>query len=592
MEQLRNAMPGETGDSQENPPTSGIVRYYSLIRKPVSDSAGNRTRFTQEGAYKISVIGLCGAPRDGNLWSNACALRDLPSSYVRRVAARLCADARAWWVVERPGEVLHSMCHAVWYSGGRRGVLLQGLRQVVFGTPVTTPRSEWLRTGLVFREPDQDLAFGLKAARNGTRGLLSVVQAHILKHLLFQKDCPASPDMYVQSVGHGQQGEVGGGMCSVECACRLLKPSRSRQLEALWTSLSDILWRVGEKSCSKVCLPQDEPHVPHSHKYFQDGLTEKLHIFEFANYDDLLIFIKRYIFLFVEENGPGTLLLLYCAVLTRGCGKVKLDLGNDKCFLVTAAEEGSQCVVTLLLTGRATPYLHNGVVYVGDEDHYALPQFGVLARSEVGFLLWEEGNDGKMDESRQPGSRLKTPSMPVWVCCCLGHYGVLFNTNSELLRNYQAERRCAYQPPLSGRLPLLLTSTGGSSVFVNNTGNVVSKLIVSESLAVIFPLKSVSNGKWPGCCDRGLQLVTLVVCVPALVHGGRRRRVAVILHSEVGYSRLTSIPPKWLPGKRLCRSVDRVVGTAGAQQLERASPTEENRVRSTVVSLSGFRSWE
>lgn len=33
-------------------------------------------------------------------------------------------------------------------------------------------------------------------------------------------------------------------------------------------------------------------------------------------------------------------------------------------------EEGSLNIVTLMLTGRATPYLHNGVVYVGDEDHY------------------------------------------------------------------------------------------------------------------------------------------------------------------------------------------------------------------------------
>lgn len=33
-------------------------------------------------------------------------------------------------------------------------------------------------------------------------------------------------------------------------------------------------------------------------------------------------------------------------------------------------EEGSLNIVTLLLTGRATPYLHNGVIYVGDEDHY------------------------------------------------------------------------------------------------------------------------------------------------------------------------------------------------------------------------------
>lgn len=33
-------------------------------------------------------------------------------------------------------------------------------------------------------------------------------------------------------------------------------------------------------------------------------------------------------------------------------------------------EEGSLNIVTLLLTGRSTPYLHNGVIYVGDEDHY------------------------------------------------------------------------------------------------------------------------------------------------------------------------------------------------------------------------------
>lgn len=46
------------------------------------------------------------------------------------------------------------------------------------------------------------------------------------------------------------------------------------------------------------------------------------------------------------------------------------DLEVERGYLVTGAEEGSLCIVTLLLTGRATPYLHNGVVYVGDEEHY------------------------------------------------------------------------------------------------------------------------------------------------------------------------------------------------------------------------------
>lgn len=49
---------------------------------------------------------------------------------------------------------------------------------------------------------------------------------------------------------------------------------------------------------------------------------------------------------------------------------IKKDLDGKLAYLVSAHVEGSLNVVTLLLTGRATPYLHNGVVYVGDEDHY------------------------------------------------------------------------------------------------------------------------------------------------------------------------------------------------------------------------------
>lgn len=68
--------------------------------------------------------------------------------------------------------------------------------------------------------------------------------------------------------------------------------------------------------------------------------------------------------------------------------RIITDLDAPKgAYLMGPHEEGSHNVVTLLLTGRATPYLHNGVVYVGDEDHYALPQFGILARASVGLLV-------------------------------------------------------------------------------------------------------------------------------------------------------------------------------------------------------------
>lgn len=66
----------------------------------------------------------------------------------------------------------------------------------------------------------------------------------------------------------------------------------------------------------------------------------------------------------------------YCRILT--------DLDAPKgAHLMGPSEEGSLNIVTLLLTGRATPYLHNGVIYVGDEDHYVWHFF-----VNISNILW------------------------------------------------------------------------------------------------------------------------------------------------------------------------------------------------------------
>lgn len=54
-----------------------------------------------------------------------------------------------------------------------------------FGTAACPPRGEWIHSPLVLRAPDQPLAYGLAAPRNGTRSLLSGLQAHLIKWLLF-----------------------------------------------------------------------------------------------------------------------------------------------------------------------------------------------------------------------------------------------------------------------------------------------------------------------------------------------------------------------------------------------------------------------
>lgn len=70
-----------------------------------------------------------------------------------------------------------------------------------------------------------------------------------------------------------------------------------------------------------------------------------------------------------------------------------------------------------------------------------MPQFGILSRSIIGLLILENESQASSILSRQPGSRLKTPALPIWISCCCGHYGVMFNSNRELLRNYHAEKR-------------------------------------------------------------------------------------------------------------------------------------------------------
>ncbi|BES97449.1 DUF4205 [Nesidiocoris tenuis] len=342
------------------------------------------------------------------------------------------------------------------------------LRSVVFGTAVAPPRGEWLRTGLLVVEEEKEIPYLLKAAKNTTRGLMSVLQAEVIKYLQFDNN-------------QAKKNESGGKY--------LNKVKLSQLQEAVITGICRVLWKVGEKKKVTLCLPQDKVYLHQSLEYFQDGITERLHMFDVENYDDLEIMIKRYSYLFLDDPGPGAILLLYSCVTTRGPEQVLKDMDNSKSQLIGTEEEGSICLVTLLLTGRATPYLHNGVVYVGDEDHYATAQFGVLSRSEIGLLVQMDSAD--QNEANIPGSRLKTPSLPVWVVSTCGHFGVMFNTNRELLHNYHAERR----------FDLTYITCGGSiaNLTVDTRQSSSCGMMMNEDTNVtpIANIEKLIQTKWP-----------------------------------------------------------------------------------------------
>jgi hypothetical protein len=64
---------------------------------------------------------------------------------------------------------------------------IQALRSVVFGTSTSLSRPEWYRGEVAMREPDKPLSFGLLSPRNVLKPVTACVQAHMIKHLLFEK---------------------------------------------------------------------------------------------------------------------------------------------------------------------------------------------------------------------------------------------------------------------------------------------------------------------------------------------------------------------------------------------------------------------
>ena len=103
------------------------------------------------------------------------------------------------------------------------------------------------------------------------------------------------------------------------------------------------------------------------------------------------------------------------------------------------------CLSSLMLTGSATPYLHNG-----DEDG----KVGITGRNDIGFLIWEK--DAETTAGLSLGSRFKTPLLPVWVARVNGGWGVLFNPNKDLMKTHSAENRSDLKQILSENFDFIL----------------------------------------------------------------------------------------------------------------------------------------
>jgi len=220
---------------------------------------------------------------------------------------------------------------------------------------------------------------------------------------------------------------------------QLLRPVEKIQQEMIIGGVTDLLLKVSDGDECVLCLPGPNNCFEPTAQYGIDGVTEKLHLFRSKKEDDIKIVVRRYLPNLMTENGSGVLALLYSILLTRNFDRIKEDLQDQVgTCLIDPMGDPIQALLNLIVIGKATPYLHNGSMVIGDEN-CGEERWGITGRNEVGFLIYDH-TDTKTAQLNI-GSRLKTPSLPIWVAKCNDHVGVLFNPNRELMRSHHAENR-------------------------------------------------------------------------------------------------------------------------------------------------------
>ncbi|XP_049659736.1 inactive ubiquitin carboxyl-terminal hydrolase MINDY-4B [Accipiter gentilis] len=285
------------------------------------------------------------------------------------------------------------------------------LRKLLFGSVFHIFTCEWTRAYFRFREPYSDLAYALEAGKGGTRTVLMAVQAHIIKYLLFVRNTEYT---------------------HLERLCRI---SRREQGEALAAALADTLWAAGGGGRAAVCLVTARVHITPSQDYKADNFTERIQLFEFSEKAAAQEFIFDHINCFKGEGSHGVILLLYSLIFSRTLARVQEDLGCAATPLLKFNFGNITCtqaVLSLLLTGRASPHQLDGGQEPGPSGT------GVESwrqRVPVGYLRW-----GRGQAERQVSPRLRTPRLPVWLCGISGRHSVLFGTDSLLLSDWKRER--------------------------------------------------------------------------------------------------------------------------------------------------------
>lgn len=283
----------------------------------------------------------------------------------------------------------------------------KAMRMLLFGSTSSSFDPEWTKQNISLNKPNH---YALRYHKGAAEGAMAAIQSFVLKHVLFYA------------------------MPSIASPATVM----AHHKKCVTLALADILWQAGNDKKALVCLPTNKDQSIMDIGLKQDGLIEKLEIFEVTEEEDLQNFIAHYFYFFEDQNQSGCILFIYSVLLTRSIKSVSEDLAEPGECLLGPCGICNQSLVNLLLVGIATPNVFNISKEKTDENGKIKIYHGIQKRSQIGFLSNEEAENPKQFSV---GSMLKTPVFPIWLIFCNNHICVLFCKKRKLLSDWKLERR-------------------------------------------------------------------------------------------------------------------------------------------------------
>ncbi|XP_063930447.1 ubiquitin carboxyl-terminal hydrolase MINDY-3 homolog [Zophobas morio] len=268
----------------------------------------------------------------------------------------------------------------------------------------------------IFRRWSQGFYFSsseptaLEQSEGGPCAILAPVQAFILKNLLLKyKDLS-----FREKVTSDMQN-----ILLVNALSEILEQCHNQKYYIVFLNsdvndVSDGLFSNHQENGVEL-----EPTLFHEDFIFH----ENLRIHTFQNVEEVRKFYLDNIQLLKSQF--GILVFLYSVLMTRGLERVQSDSSHDisEPLIDDTYGYGSQSLINLMITGRATTY-----VWDHEQDVGGLKLKGLEKQSQIGFIT-------TMEHLRYctVGSFYKNPIHPVWVLGSDTHLTVLFSTERRLV---------------------------------------------------------------------------------------------------------------------------------------------------------------